>query len=92
MSTSTISILRHMFLSIVTAAFPLSAFAGDAPIHGLWVWKTSSVLESPRKRAEALRNFCKARGINEVAMSSLSSKGGQAEEATRCHASHRVAA
>jgi hypothetical protein len=39
--------------------------AQDAAIHGLWVWKSASVLAAPGA-AEALRDFCRPQGINEV--------------------------
>jgi hypothetical protein len=52
-------------------AFAVSAFA-QAPastlVRGLWVWKSPTVLEAPGG-AEALRNFCKSEGINEVYVS-----------------------
>jgi hypothetical protein len=47
---------------------PLRATAVEAPIHGLWVWKTSSVLQ-PTGGAEAIRDFAKANEINEVYVS-----------------------
>jgi|ERR1700722_11814305 hypothetical protein len=42
--------------------------APSGPVHGLWVWKSSAVLEAPRG-AEALRDFCRAEHINEVYVS-----------------------
>jgi hypothetical protein len=39
-----------------------------APVHGLWVWKSPTVLEAPRA-AESLLEFCKSQGINEVYVS-----------------------
>jgi hypothetical protein len=53
--------------------------AADSPglVHGLWVWKSPTVLEAPRG-AERLRDFCKAQGINEVYVS-VSAKS-EAEE------------
>jgi len=36
--------------------------------HGLWVWKSKTVLEAPRG-AEALRDFCRMQGVNEVYVS-----------------------
>lgn len=41
---------------------------GLAAVHGLWVWKGPSVLEGAGS-AEALRDFCRAQGINEVYIS-----------------------
>jgi hypothetical protein len=45
-----------------------AARAGEQRVHGLWVWKTSSVLEAPGS-AERLRDFCKSQGITEVYIS-----------------------
>ena len=59
---SALCVLTVIFLSL------FSAFAGDAGIHGLWIWKTASVLEAPGS-AEALRSFCQSQGINEVYVS-----------------------
>jgi hypothetical protein len=42
--------------------------AASAPVHGLWVWKSKTVLEAPRG-AEALKDFCHSQGINEVYVS-----------------------
>ena len=67
-----------MFSWLFVTAFPLSVFAGDTGVHGLWVWKTASVLEAPGS-AEALRSFCQSKGINEVYVS-ISGKGGAGEE------------
>jgi len=53
--------------------------ATDAPIHGLWVWKTPSVLAQPGS-AEALRDFAKTNGINEVYVS-ISSRDHPAQDA-----------
>ena len=60
------------FLLAMACTFPASA--GEPPVHGLWVWKTSSVLEAPGS-AEALRDFCKAKRISEVYVS-ISGKAG----------------
>jgi hypothetical protein len=46
--------------------------------HGLWVWKSPTVLEAPRG-AEALRDFCTSQGINEVYVS-ISANSEAAEE------------
>jgi len=42
--------------------------APPGPVHGLWVWKSQAVLAAPRG-AEALRDFCRSQGINEVYVS-----------------------
>src|SRR5580658_7676955 len=72
----------RVFCSVLLALLALSAFAGTAPapVHGLWVWKSPTVLEAPRG-AEALRDFCKPAGVNEVYVSisanSFASEQGQ---------------
>ena len=58
------------FPSILTA-LALYAFhtqAAAEPVHGLWVWKTSTVLAAPGS-AEAVCNFAKTNEINEVYIS-----------------------
>ncbi|MDR3406835.1 MAG: hypothetical protein P4L99_30400 [Chthoniobacter sp.] len=55
------------------------AHAAEVPIHGLWVWKTPSVLTPPGS-AEALRDFAKANGITEVYVS-ISSRDHPAQDA-----------
>jgi hypothetical protein len=59
-----------IFCSALLAAFSFSGFAGTPPgmVHGLWVWKSPTVLAAPRG-AEALSDFCKSEGINEVYVS-----------------------
>jgi hypothetical protein len=46
-------------------------------VHGLWVWKTPTVLAAPGA-AEALRDFCQSQGVNEVYVS-FSGKGDASE-------------
>jgi hypothetical protein len=57
-------------LGILFIASSPSAFAASAPdpIHGLWVWKSPSVLGAPQG-AKALRDFCASAGVNEVYVS-----------------------
>jgi hypothetical protein len=50
---------------LLGAATLLPLAAQDTPVHGLWVWKTASVL-TPSGAAERLRDFCQSQGINEV--------------------------
>jgi hypothetical protein len=57
----------------------LASLANAAPVHGLWVWKSPTVLEAPNA-AESLIAFCKAQGINEVYVS-ISERSEAAEEA-----------
>jgi hypothetical protein len=61
-------------------AFAVSVFAqgASAPVHGLWVWKSPTVLEAPGG-AEALRDFCNSEGINEVYVS-IAGQSEAAEE------------
>lgn len=62
-------VLSEILHGVLLGAFCLSAVArSNVPAHGLWVWKTSSVLEAPRG-AETLRDFCQSEGINEVYVS-----------------------
>ena len=63
----------------------LSVFAdpSPAPVHGLWVWKSPTVLEAPRG-ADALLDFCKSEGINEVYVS-ISERSEAAEESQLAH-------
>jgi hypothetical protein len=42
--------------------------AQEAPAHGLWVWKSPSILEQ-RRGAETLRDFCRSADISEVYIS-----------------------
>jgi hypothetical protein len=59
-----------LFCSVLLGVFSVSAFAGATPalVHGLWVWKSPTVLAAPGG-AEKLRDFCKSEGINEVYVS-----------------------
>src|SRR5580704_4447247 len=72
---------RRPFPSLlrVFLLFTFPAFAASAPGHGLWVWKTSTVLAAPHAAAR-LRDFCKAQDINEVYVS-FSAKDGTSEDA-----------
>jgi hypothetical protein len=54
--------------------------AAQAPVvHGLWVWKTPTLLDLP-SRGEALRDFCRGHQINEAYLSFSSQSGGSAEQ------------
>jgi hypothetical protein len=75
------SVLAGSFLIwIFLGGFCIRGFAADAqgPVHGLWVWKTPTLLAAPGV-AEALRDFCQSQGINEVYVS-FSGKGEASEE------------
>src|SRR5271170_1484512 len=71
--------------SVLLGALPISAFAAaaSAPVHGVWVWKSPTVLAEPRA-AEALEDFCKSQGINEVYVS-VSSRSAASEEKQLVH-------
>jgi hypothetical protein len=53
------------------------------PVHGLWVWKSATVLGAPRG-AETLRDFCESQGINEVYVS-YSANSAASEESDFAH-------
>jgi len=74
-----------LFCSALLIALPITALAQSpaAPIHGLWLWKSPSVLESPHA-AESLLNFCKSENINEVYIS-ISERSEPAEESQLAH-------
>jgi hypothetical protein len=82
-------ICSGLFCSVLLCMPPVCAAAGAGPgassglVHGLWVWKSPSVLEAPRG-AEALRDFCQSEGINEVYVSH-SSKTAAEEEKPLAH-------
>jgi hypothetical protein len=65
------------FLSALVCVSP--AVAQEPPVHGLWVWKTPTILDLPA-RGEALRDFCRSQQINEVYLSFSSQNGGAAEQ------------
>jgi hypothetical protein len=56
-----------------------TAVAQEPLVHGLWVWKTPTILDLPA-RGEALRDFCRSHQINEVYLSFSSQNGGAAEQ------------
>lgn len=59
---------------LLLAGPPLAAGSeSGVRIHGLWVWRGPSVLETEGS-AESLRDFCRAQGINEVYVS-ISERG-----------------
>lgn len=72
------SIVLCIFCTPFFCGLALPAFAADPPVHGLWVWKSPTILEASRA-AEALRDFCQSEGINEVYVS-VSARTEAAEE------------
>jgi hypothetical protein len=73
-------------IAILLAALPSLA---DGPVHGMWVWKTASVLETPGS-AEALRDFCKSADVNEVYVSFSSKEGMEARLVNLIAVLHRA--
>jgi hypothetical protein len=67
-------------LALLLTAFSLTASAQTSStlIHGLWVWKSPTVLAAPHA-AESLRDFCTSAGVNEVYVS-VSPRTEPAEE------------
>jgi hypothetical protein len=56
------------------------AIAQGSFVHGVWVWKTETVLAAPKSGA-ALRDFCLSQTINEVYLSFNRQKAGATGEA-----------
>ncbi len=79
-------ILIFCAVAFILGVFVLSGFAAanSATVHGLWVWKSPSILETPED-AQALLDFCKAEDINEVYVS-ISERTEPAEESGLTHA------
>src|SRR5271168_1497504 len=73
------------FCAILLSASSLPASAQTSPplIHGLWVWKSPTVLAAPHA-AESLRDFCKSQDISEVYVS-ISARTEAAEESQLVH-------
>jgi hypothetical protein len=62
---------------------PLPAVVAPPFVHGMWVWNSASILETPGG-AEALRDFCKSEDINEVYLATPEPlPGGQETELSR---------
>lgn len=70
---------------LLISVFSLPALAGAPPslVHGMWVWKSPSVLATPGG-AEELVKYCQAEGINEVYVS-VSEQSEAAEENQLTH-------
>ncbi len=72
--------LRRTCSWILGAAFfSPCAFAQDVPVHGLWVWKTATVLAMPRAAA-TLRDFCRSEGVTETYVSFSGTSASATEE------------
>jgi hypothetical protein len=81
-------IIRAVILRVwICLALSGCAFASAAqsaqPVHGLWVWRSAAVLAEARG-AEALRDFCRAQGVDEVYVS-VSARSEAAEERELVH-------
>jgi hypothetical protein len=74
-----------LFCAALFIALPITTLAQStsAPIHGLWLWKSPTVLESPHA-AESLLDFCRSEKINEVYIS-ISERSESAEESQLTH-------
>jgi hypothetical protein len=70
-------------VAVLTFSLALSAQTGSAPVHGLWVWKSPTVLGSPRG-AEDLLDFCRSQDINEIYVS-ISARSEAEEEGALAH-------
>jgi hypothetical protein len=57
----------RLFCLLLAAARITAAGAADVqtPVHGLWIWKSEAVLQSPQAAA-AIRDFCHSADITEV--------------------------
>ena len=61
--------MKLWFAVLCACLIPASRVAAQEPlVHGLWVWKTALLFDSPAGR-QALRDFCQAQRINEVYLS-----------------------
>jgi hypothetical protein len=73
-------LLFWLFSTLSVAPFALGT---TAFVHGLWVWKSPTILEAPHA-AESLLEFCSSEGINEVHVS-VSERSEPAEEEKLVH-------
>jgi hypothetical protein len=77
--------VAHVWIlcSVLLGPPALAAGAARALVHGLWVWKSPTVLEAPRG-AERLSDFCKSEDVNEVYVS-VSARTEASEEKELAH-------
>ncbi len=78
MTTGNQRLRKYIVCAILTILSEMFATAAEQPAHGLWVWKSASILNTPRA-AEALRDFCRSAGINEVYVSVSANEDASAE-------------
>jgi hypothetical protein len=76
-------ILSCFFLVLLGITLSVLAEAETPPVHGLWVWKSPSVLGAAHG-AEDLRDFCRSERITEVYVS-ISERSKAAEEGQLTH-------
>ncbi len=69
----------RLAICVLSIAISGPAFAQQTFVHGLWVWKTASVLAAPNS-GEALRDFCRTQTVNEVYLSYSPDKADATEE------------
>jgi len=73
-------VLSFLFVSLL---FSPRGWPAPAEVHGLWVWKSPTVLADAHA-AEALLEFCTSQGISEVYVS-ISERSEPAEEGQLVH-------
>ena len=76
-------ILRVWICLALSGCAIASAAQTEQPVHGLWVWKSAAVLAQARG-AEALRDFCREQGVDEVYVS-VSARSEAQEEKELVH-------
>jgi hypothetical protein len=69
----------RLTLCLLWAAMAGTAAAQESFVHGVWVWKTPSVLAAPNS-GDALRDFCRAQTVNEVYLSFSPDKADATEQ------------
>jgi hypothetical protein len=74
------ALMNWLLGALLALASMLPAAAADrlAPVHGLWLWKSSSVLQAPTA-AQALADFCRSSAITEIYVSVPSHYGALEE-------------
>lgn len=72
-------------ITVFLASYCVPSFARVAPslVHGLWVWKSATILAAPRG-VEDLADFCRSQEINEVYVA-VSERTEASEESQLAH-------
>jgi hypothetical protein len=73
-------IMVYLLWFAIAAASTMGARAQQSLVHGVWVWKTASVLAAPGS-VDGLRDFCRLQNVNEVYVSFSPTKIDAPEEA-----------